>query len=297
VSDQTVVMVVEDDPASRRIMSHLLRRSGYTVLVAEDGNEAFEQIRPDVAVALIDWMMPGADGIEVCRRLKQVSGDRAYAIMVTARGDKPAIVHALNEGADDYVVKPVDHAELLARVRAGERVALRGRRLEEAWAHARSEAERDPLTGLFTRRVFDEVLGRSMQSGATVSLLMIDLDHFKRVNDRYGHLAGDEVLRSVAATISAGVRSGTDLAARYGGEEIAVIVPGTHLPGALELAERIRRDVSDLHVVVARELVPVTVSVGVATAAGGEMSPQQLVGLADARLYAAKEQGRNTVAA
>ncbi len=269
MSDQTVVMVVEDDPASRRIMSHLLRRSGYTVLVAEDGNEAFEQIRPDVAVALIDWMMPGADGIEVCRRLKQVSGDRAYAIMVTARGDKPAIVHALNEGADDYVVKPVDHAELLARVRAGERVALRGRRLEEAWAHARSEAERDPLTGLFTRRVFDEVLGRSMQSGATVSLLMIDLDHFKRINDTYGHPVGDRVLCEVVVR-SLGALRPYDVFGRFGGEEFLVIVLDVDRHQAREIFDRVRRAIGRTAIMVDDAGISVTVSTrSVAVAPGG----------------------------
>ncbi|MBD3292181.1 MAG: diguanylate cyclase [Armatimonadia bacterium] len=300
--DRTTILLAEDDPVSRRILTHLLQRSGYSVLVAEDGSEALELIGAEVQVALIDWMMPGVDGVEVCRRLKAATDGRAYAIMVTAKSEKSDIVHALDEGADDYMTKPVDHDELLARVRAAERVAQRERALTRAWAEARSEADRDSLTGLCTRRVFDEALEdltrRPRRSPA--ALLMIDLDHFKRINDTHGHRVGDVVLRQVAETIRGQVRAERDVVARYGGEEIAVIAPGTGPTGAAELAERIRAQVAELHLLCDGAVVSVTVSVGVAVLeaeARGPDAARRLVEAADAKLYEAKDAGRDRVAA
>jgi len=302
VAESTTILLAEDDLSSRRIMTHLLERSGYQVRVAEDGRQALELIGPDVHVALIDWMMPGVNGVEVCRQLKQATGGRAYAIMVTAKAEKSDIVHALDAGADDYMTKPVDHAELLARVRAAERVAVRERRLAQAWVQARSEADSDALTGLYTRRVFDEALAEltAQPRSAPVALLMIDLDHFKRINDTHGHRVGDEVLRAVSDAIRSEVRSGTDIAARYGGEEIAVIAPATEVGGAEELADRIRAHVEELKFVAGGTLVSVTVSAGVAALQPHESEhdpARALVERADAHLYEAKSAGRNQVAA
>ncbi|MFO8082174.1 MAG: diguanylate cyclase [Armatimonadota bacterium] len=302
MADRTTVLLAEDDPVSRRILTHLLERSGYDVLVAEDGAEASKLIGPGVQVALIDWMMPGVDGVEVCRRLKAATDGRAYAIMVTAKSEKSDVVHALDEGADDYITKPVDHEELLARVRAGERVAIRERQLAQAWSEARSQADRDALTGLYARRVFDETLAEltAPPRSGPVSLLMIDLDHFKRVNDTHGHQVGDEVLREVAEAVLTAVRRDRDVAARYGGEEMAVIAPGTALAGASELAERIRARVAQARVLAGGAVVSVTVSVGVAAldpTDHHEAPARSLVEEADRRLYEAKGAGRNTVAA
>jgi diguanylate cyclase (GGDEF)-like protein len=246
-------------------------------------------------------MMPGVDGVEVCRRLKAATEGRAYAIMVTAKSEKSDIVHALDEGADDYMAKPVDHEELLARVRAAERVAVRERELAQACVEARSEADRDGLTGLYTRRVFDEALA-DLTAARTepVALLMIDLDHFKRVNDTHGHQVGDEVLREVAEAISSAVRADNDIAARYGGEEIAVLAPGLDLRGGVELAERIRERVAQVRVLAGGEVVSVTVSAGVAVLASGDdadCAAATLVRQADLRLYEAKRSGRDRVAA
>jgi two-component system, cell cycle response regulator len=302
VAERISVLLAEDDPVSRRILTHLLRRSGYDVLVAGDGREASELIGPEVQVALIDWMMPGVDGVEVCRRLKAATGGRAYAIMVTAKSEKSDVVHALDEGADDYITKPVDHDELLARVRAGERVATRERELARAWTEARSEADRDALTGLYTRRVFNTALAEltAVPRSGPVALLMIDLDHFKRVNDTHGHQVGDEVLREVAGAILSVVREGSDVAARYGGEEMAVIAAGLDLAVASELAERIRARVAQARVLAGGAVVSVTVSVGVAALGPTdhrEDPARSLVEEADRRLYEAKGAGRNTVAA
>ncbi|MFW6157190.1 MAG: diguanylate cyclase, partial [Armatimonadota bacterium] len=171
-----------------------------------------------------------------------------------------------------------------------------------AWSEARSEADRDALTGLYTRRVFDEMLAEltSPPRSGPVSLLMIDLDHFKRVNDTHGHQVGDEVLREVAETILTAVREESDVAARYGGEEMTVIAPGTDRVGASELAERIRARVAEARVLAGGTVVSVTVSVGVAAldpTDDGEDPARSLVEEADRRLYEAKGAGRNMVAA
>ncbi|MGI5818882.1 MAG: diguanylate cyclase [Armatimonadota bacterium] len=302
MAERTTVMIAAADQVSRRIMAHLLERNGYEVLVARDGREALELTGPDVQVALIDWMMPGAGGVEVCRRLNAATGGRCHVIMVSARSERAEIVQALNECADDYMTMPIDHAELLARVRAAERVASRERRLAEAWMQARDEADRDALTGLHSRRVFDQSLAQLTAAPRTreVALLMIDLDRFKRINDAHGHRVGDEVLREVAAAIRSVACEAMDSVARYGGEEIAVIRPGAARAEAEELGERIRRRVARLRLAVAGTVITVTVSVGVAVLepdVAVDDPAGALVAEADARLYDAKRGGRNRVAA
>ena len=284
MTEQTTVMIVEDDPVSREVVAHLLRRREYQVVETADGREALELLSPEVKIVVAEWMMPNLDGLELCRRLKSpdLAGYR-YVIMVTSKAEKEDIVEALEAGADDYIIKPVDHDELLARIRAGERIVQLERALADAWEKAQGEAERDSLTGLYNRRHFDERLAgelrRAERERSRVALLMLDLDHFKHINDTYGHAVGDEVLRHVAKIIAREVRVGTDVPARYGGEEFAVIAPekgpiggeefaviapGTNLLGAESLAERIRTRVAELRVPVGDQLVSVTVSVGVA---------------------------------
>lgn len=302
--ERTTVLIAEDDPVSREILSHLLERSGYETIVARDGREALELIEADLEVALIDWMMPGADGVEVCRRIKELTRGVAYVIMVTARAEKSDIVHALDTGADDYLAKPVNHQELLARVRAAERVAKRERKLAVAFEEAQEAADRDGLTGLMNRRRFDGELSRrlcELREGASLALLMIDLDHFKRINDHYGHQAGDEVLRRVASIVSGEVREGLDLAARYGGEELVVVAPDSCMRRAVEIARRIRRAVAQARIRADEHLITVTASIGVAAVEGsvddvGEAA-RLLIEQADRQLYEAKLAGRNRVAA
>ncbi len=304
VPEYTTVLVAEDDAASREIVAHLLRRNGYRVIVARDGREALDAIYPGLDVALIDWMMPGVDGVEVCRLLKDVTGGLAHVIMVTARAEKSNIVEALDSGADDYMIKPVDHQELMARVRAGERAARRERQLARAYDEARSDADYDGLTGLMNRRCFDRELRRHLRQTRardSVALLMIDLDHFKEVNDLYGHRVGDEVLRQVSSTVEDEIREGFDIAARYGGEEMTVILPRTSSFCALEIAQRIRSSIAKLRVEVEGHLISVTASIGVSVVSGDvddvDEAARSLIDEADTRLYQAKRAGRNRVAA
>jgi len=302
----TTIMLVEDDPVSRHIITHLLERSGYRMVVAADGVEALGLLSPEVDILILDWMMPRLDGVQLCRRLRssEPTGFR-YVIMMTARTEKEDVVQALEMGADDYMIKPVDHQELLARIRAGERIIRRERALSNACRVARDEAYRDKLTGLFNRRYFDQALARqlscALQEGGTVALVLMDLDHFKRINDLHGHAVGDEVLWQVGRAVAREVREGTDVAARYGGDELAVIGPNTDLLGAQGMAERIRARVAGLRVPAGEGPISVTLSAGVAVSDG--RTPEHgdplrsLVQAADGRLYQAKLAGRNRVAA
>lgn len=306
MAENTTVLVAEDDVPSRTIMVRLLERSGYRVLAASDGVEAMQMMSAEVGVAVLDWMLPGIDGLALCRVTKS-SPETAdtYVLMVTAKTEKSDMVAALDAGADDYMTKPIDHDELLARVRAAERTAERERSLRSAYRKVRIEAERDALTGLHNRGHFDRVLAeeieRSAATGDALCLLMFDLDHFKLVNDIYGHHVGDLVLKEVAAVLSEEVREGADTIARYGGEELAIIAPGTSPLCGMQLAERIRKKVALLRIPADGRLVSVTISAGLGvynSRIGGAQDPSvALIEEADIRLYQAKHAGRNRVAA
>ncbi len=306
MADQTTVLVAEDDTASREIMGRLLQRSGYRVLAARDGAEAAELMTGEVRVAVLDWMMPGMDGLALCRRIKSTPETACtYAIMVTAKAEKADLVAALAAGADDYMSKPVDHDELLARVRAAERIAEREVSLTSAYREISGRACRDSLTGLHNRRHFDDALSEAVDGArvteGALSLLMLDVDHFKQVNDVYGHHVGDEVLRKIADAVAGQVRGRLDTVARYGGDELAVIAPGTLVVGASILAERILRHVAQVRVKAADHLISVTVSIGTAALTaqilGADDPVTALIEEADMRLYQAKHAGRNRVAA
>ena len=297
------ILVVDDDPLSRRILEQVLVSAGYEVESAVDGQEALGKVRshrPEVVVT--DWQMPGMDGLTLCRILKGTEETRfTHVLMLSARGETEAKVTGLETGADDYLVKPVEPVELTARVRVG-------LRLQKALVDLAAKNEileklalTDPLTGLANRRAFQEALeaelARVARHGRPAAVLLLDLDHFKAVNDTWGHAVGDEVLAGFAQILRRGCRRG-DLAARIGGEEFALLLPATGLAPALAVGERIRR-ATEWRPLGRSAQVPVTVSVGVASTEGLPAPPDtlELVPRADAALYRAKGEGRNRVVA
>ena len=297
------VLVVDDDRLSRRILEQALGASGCDVDTAVDGQDALAKVRshrPDIVVT--DWQMPRMDGLTLCRILKGSDETRfTHVLMMSARGETDAKVTSLENGVDDYLVKPIDPVELIARVRVGLRLQKALRDLAAKNEILEKLALTDALTGLANRRAFldalDAEMARVRRHDHPASLLFLDLDEFKRVNDSHGHAVGDEVLAAFSQVLSRGCRRG-DLAARIGGEEFAVLLPMTGRVAAALVAERIRRATNALPLGRSVE-VPVTVSVGVAST---EDSPSpfqaaELLGRADAALYRAKEGGRNRVAA
>lgn len=297
------ILVVDDELLSRRILEQVLVSAGHDVETAADGQEALSKVRlhrPDVVVT--DWQMPVMDGLTLCRILKGAEETRfTHVVMLSARGETEAKVTGLETGADDYLVKPVEPVELKARVRVGLRLQKALLDLAAKNEILEKLALTDPLTGLANRRAFQEALeaevARSGRHGRPASLLFLDLDRFKTVNDEHGHAAGDEVLSGFSAVLRRGCRRG-DLAARIGGEEFAVLLPMTGRVPATLVAERIRR-ATEAYPLGLTVSVPVTVSVGVASTEELPEAPEAagLLRRADAALYRAKADGRNRVAA
>ncbi len=302
------VLVAEDSQVWRRMLQKTLHKWGYDLLLVDDGIEALKALSaPDAPeMALMDWVMPGMDGIEVCRRVRETKSDSAlYIIILTAKESTQDTVAALDAGADDYLTKPFHPEELHARLRVGERVVRLQNALQRAYERALDEALTDPLTGLRTRRGFKEVLAEQIEraagNGRPVSVLMADIDYFKRINDTYGHQTGDEILGGLADIFCQNLREGIDTVSRHGGEEFAFILPNTCSTNALEIAERIRLDVEEQIFPTETGPLRATISVGVATFdpldTRYEPTPEKLLAEADENLYRAKADGRNRVAA
>jgi len=306
------ILIAEDDPVSRRILETVLTKWGYEVLTACDGEEAWARLQREDAprVAILDWMMPGMDGPEVCRRLREIEPLRStYVLLLTARSEKEDIVAGFEAGADDYVSKPFHHDELRVRIRVGARIvelqqelAARVGELEEANRQLRGLSSQDGLTGIPNRRHFNAELEkewrRALRGKAPLSLIMVDIDFFKRYNDEYGHLEGDSCLQSVSKALGGGCRRAGDLVARYGGEEFAVLLPSTDLAGAATVAENMRKAVEALRLPHGSSEASdiVTVSLGAASVVpDATLSPKDLIDASDQALYWGKNEGRNRV--
>ena len=306
------VLIAEDDAISRMILRRSVEKLGHECLAAEDGEKALELYRktPDVDLVISDWMMPGVDGLELCRLIRDEEHDGyTYFIFLTALGDRDHLLMGLGAGADDYLSKPLDRDELQVRLISAYRVTQLHRRLaaqneelERLNSRLFEESREDPLTHLGNRLRLHEDLdvlqARAQRYGHTYSVVLCDVDAFKAYNDHYGHLAGDEVLKRVAEVIAHQRRSG-DTAYRYGGEEFLIILPEQTLEAATAAADRLRKAVEDLRIPHKTNDPPgiLTVSAGVAAiSSGGPTNADELLRQADAALYRAKKAGRNRVA-
>ena len=296
VVEMQKVLVADDDAINREVLGELLKPE-YTVLLARNGAQTLERAMrhlPDLI--LLDVMMPDMDGYEVLRRLRDDPQTAHISVIFISGLDRPEDeANGLKMGASDYIVKPFNQTVVMARVALHLQVVRQRRMLERL-------ANIDGLTELANRRRFDEMYGlewqRARRSGRPLSLALLDIDAFKQFNDRYGHPAGDRALRSVARVASAAMRRPGDLAARYGGEELLLLMPETDALEARRVAEGVREAVAALNIAhEASSVAPLlTVSVGGATfdPAGEEQQPE-LFEAADAQLYRAKQHGRNQV--
>ena len=303
------VLVVEDSGTQAEWLVQVLSREGYQVTVAKDGREAIRRVRTDAPdLVLLDMILPDMDGLEVLRILKSRSEDQFVpVILLSVKADLDSRVTGLRIGADDFLAKPFADAEIQARAAA----MLRIKNLQDQLRSAKSQLEKlsvtDGLTGLFNHRHFEERLHiefrRAQRYSDPVALIMLDLDHFKDINDRYGHPFGDRVLRGTGELITTSIRD-PDICARYGGEEFAIILPKAHLQGSVAVAERVQREMGQKAYVfeggeVGRSKsveVRVTASIGIALYPSKDVnSPEVLVKFADQALYRAKRDGRNRV--
>jgi two-component system, cell cycle response regulator len=294
------ILIADDEPVSRRMLERILERAGYEVVSVGDGRLAAEQIclEDGPRLALLDWMMPGLDGPAVCREVRRRrSHPYVHIILLTSKAAKADIVEGLESGADDYLVKPFDPEELKARLRTGLRILKLEDSLVEAREGMRFKATHDDLTALLNRGAILDLLSRELsrtlrEDGCTVAML-VDLDHFKQVNDTYGHLVGDEVLREVARRLLGSVRS-YDFVGRYGGEEFLVVLNNCEAERAMERAEELRQAIALSPVRTAAGPIRVTMSAGVfASKQWGAETPLDIVREVDAALYRAKSNGRN----
>jgi diguanylate cyclase (GGDEF)-like protein len=294
------ILIAEDDLVSRRLLEAFLVKWGYQVVAAADGMEALKILESGDApsLAVLDWVMPGMEGPQVCERMRKLS-DRPYVyiLLLTARSQKADLLRGLASGADDYLIKPFDAPELRARLHVGQRILDLQNGLITAREELRFRATYDMLTGLANRGVVLDAIAREhsrhLRENSSFGIILMDLDHFKNVNDTHGHLAGDAVLKEASRRMKSCVRP-YDTVGRYGGEEFLVVAPSCDRAGTAAAAERIRKSISAPPIETDDGPVTVTVSCGIAVSeAADPLDPKQLLQSADLALYHAKELGRN----
>lgn len=296
------VLVADDDRPTRLMVSALIRRLGYEPQEASNGLEALAALRSPrpPRLAVLDWVMPGLDGVRLCRTIRCEGADRyTYIILLTAKDSTEEMVEGLDSGADDLVAKPVEAEVLRARLRSGQRVLELQEQLIEARERLREQASRDALTGIWNRgrilEIMNEVLARSDREKRSFGLIMCDLDHFKRINDTYGHLAGDQVLRHAVQQLRSGLRS-YDHLGRYGGEEFLIVLPDCDATQTQDIAERLRQLMCNNAALYRDERIPITMSAGTLVHTPHQkIAALDLLLRADECLFAAKRGGRNRV--
>ncbi|MBW3635163.1 MAG: diguanylate cyclase [Armatimonadetes bacterium] len=287
------ILIAEDDTTSRLVLGATLKKMGHEVTAASNGREAWDALaREHFPVLISDWMMPDMDGLELCRRIRAAQGVQyTYSILLTALRGKGSYLEGLDAGAGDFITKPFDEDTLVARLRVAERILA----LHET---LRTQAMYDGLTGLCNRTAITGCLqaemDRAAREGKELSVVLLDLDYFKAVNDIHGHAAGDAVLKEAARRMQALMR-GYDQVGRYGGEEFLIVAPGCGRQNSIALAERVRGCIGSRPVAIPGGTLPeldVTCSLGAAVA-GAKEDALALVARADAALYRAKQGGRN----
>jgi diguanylate cyclase (GGDEF)-like protein len=300
------ILIADDSALSRHLLDATLRKWGYDVVVACDGQEAWNYLLKDDApkLAILDWVMPGLTGPEVCAKLREQVKDSknaeyTYIILLTSKSLKEDLIEGLEAGADDYLTKPFDQHELKVRLRAGTRIIELERALVEAREALREQATKDSLTRLWNRATILDILERELVRGhreqRPVGVVLADLDHFKSVNDTYGHFAGDAVLREFTNRVTNSMRV-YDSMGRYGGEEFLIVLPGCDENSTVAQAERLRAALATECMTSKDVSGVVTCSFGATTwRPGAPANSEALIRTADSALYMAKNGGRDRV--
>ena len=295
------ILIADDDPVSRRLLEGTLVRMGHTVVAVADGTAAIKGLlaQDGPRFAILDWMMPGADGLTVCREIRRNAEAYVYIVVLTGRDRPEDRMVALDAEVDDFLTKPLDQAELRVRLRSGARVVDLQSRLLETQKALQHQANHDVLTGLGNRRMILEELAselaRASRERRSTSIAIGDLDLFKQINDTLGHKTGDMVLQIAAKRLQTVLRS-YDAVGRLGGEEFLLLLPGCDQVEALEIAERARLAVGSEPIKGPSGPIAISMSLGVVSRKTGETTEAvSLVEAADLALYRAKAGGRNRV--
>lgn len=287
------ILLIDDDAVVRTMLSDLLTPSGFTVRHARNGIEGLRSVQEHCPfIVITDWVMSAMNGIDFCRTLRsQALPHYVHVILLTAKSQTEDLIMGLSAGANDFLTKPFSHGELSARLQNALRILELEGRLNDL-------ARRDSLTNVLNRRTFHEVLdrewSRAIRYGSPLSCVMMDADHFKKVNDHYGHLMGDHVLKALAEALEGQSRC-EDCVCRWGGEEFCILLPETDEEGAQTWAERCCSAIAAIEFRSGQHDIAVTASFGVAERYDDLQTPEQLVHCADQALYAAKRAGRNQV--
>lgn len=299
------ILIADDSLVSRHLLEATLRKWNYEVIVACDGAEAWNVLNGDdpPRLAILDWVMPGMTGPEVCKRVRGRAQDAelnyTYLLLLTSKSQREDLIEGMEAGADDYLTKPFDQHELKVRLRAGSRVIDLQRELVAAREELREQATKDFLTRIWNRSSILDILQRELTRASRerrcVGVVLADLDHFKSVNDTFGHFAGDAVLREFTRRVGAAMRP-YDSMGRYGGEEFLVVLPGCDELCTAGQAERMRVAVSGEAMVIEEQMHLLTASFGASCYRPGmTLNAETLIRIADDALYAAKKQGRNRI--
>jgi diguanylate cyclase (GGDEF)-like protein len=294
------VLVADDDLTTRSMLQAVLMKWGYEVDSVSNGDDALQALRQENApkLAVLDWMMPGLNGVDICNQVRAEEDlFSTYIILLTARGKKEDVVEGLQSGANDYVLKPFDIEELRARLRVGERMMDLQDKLAQAIEQQKRLALTDPLTGIANRRaILDHLemeMARARRKNTPLWISMLDIDHFKRINDQFGHSAGDLVLKACVQRIALLIRR-YDSFGRYGGEEFLLVFPKEEGDTDVQAMERIREAIASEEIEAEKNRIRITVSLG-AVQWNGSDSVDEFIRKADDALYRAKGNGRNRV--
>ncbi|MCK4336880.1 MAG: diguanylate cyclase [Candidatus Aminicenantes bacterium] len=293
------VLIAEDDKVTLEILKKYLRGWGYNIITADTGQQAWKILKKgDIHMAVLDWIMPGISGPEVCQKVRQEKRDRyTYLIMLTSKDNPKDIIQGLTAGADDYVTKPFNQLELKARLQTGKRIILLESQLLDTQNRLRKMAEYDVLTKLWNRRailnILDEEIIRSTRQHLPLGVIMIDIDGFKNINDTHGHQAGDAVLYEIASRLKNNVRP-YDKVGRYGGDELFIVLPNCNLVNLDIVGRRLQESINMQKVRTSQAEIHVTISLGgVSSESDPDTPAEKLISESDKALLKAKKKGRN----
>lgn len=263
------ILIAEDNPVARKLLEKTLVKAGHEVVSVENGRKALELFNKRFfPIILTDWMMPEMDGLELCRAIRESTSEGyVFIVLLTAKDSKDDIISGLEAGADDYLTKPINHAELIARLNTGRRILELERSLKDAYEEIRLLSITDPLTGCYNRgymtNKLPQEITRARRYNHSLSLIFSDIDHFKKTNDTYGHQVGDLVLKEFVQAVQGSIRMEIDWLTRYGGEEFLVVLPETDIEGARSAAERLRSVISQRGIKAMEQVLHITASFGV----------------------------------